>query len=601
MKKFNTKLWVGKQKIINSLSSQKTKNKLSVAKASIYSILFGLIIGIIIIFANGANGFAFIFSSINYSLKNTSQTFLPTTINYFSTYALMGIGLALGFKIGLFNMGGTGQAVIGMILSVLAIGNKATSSGISFKDVDNIFVINVFLIFIFSGIAVSLISGILKVTFNIHEVVTTVMLNWIVWIFANWIFDRVDWQWSVNHSTEKLNTNWVSIGGNTWLLGFILTLVSVALVYILINLTTYGYKFRVAGSQPTAAKYAGINIKFYIILTTALQGLFISMGGFIYYMTIQLSITTGKISELPTIGFDAIPIALVAFSNVFGILPVAFLWAMLKNGSGIAKSIEFSLLSKDVSMLVFGAITYGAGVSALFFKLKIYEYIYRNYFIFYNYNLKQKWSNCISKIWSLRKEKINIKKNKALLEIKNKIKNLKNQKDIKKDYHLTKQEIKNNLSYHIREEKNNFKIIFDDEINNFKKYSIQGFKNKNKKVLNNKRLELFNNYVSSINKLNIKVNDIKKYSELDNWKKEIKNLKVDFEKNNFELYKKYLEEKIIFKINYKNNLTNLKQEINILKKEFKNLKKNTSDKKDKVEYRVEFFNKRKEVAKKYVN
>ncbi|AKX33982.1 ribose/galactose ABC transporter permease [Spiroplasma litorale] len=611
--KFNTKFWIKKQHLINSLTSEKTKNSFSIIKASVLSILFGLLIGIIIIFINGENGFAFIASSIEQSLSNDSNTFLPTTLNYFSTYALMGIGLALGFKIGLFNMGGTGQAVIGMTLSVLAIGNKASAEGMSFKDIDSSFVINVFFIFIFSGIAISLISGILKVAFNIHEVVTTVMLNWVVWIFSNWLFDRPTWEWSTNHSTEKLNKNWVAIGDNIWVLGVILTLISVLLVYILVNLTTFGYKFKVAGKQPTAAKYAGINMKYYIILTTALQGLFISMGGFIYYMTIQLSITTGNVSMLPTIGFDAIPIALVAFSNVFGILPVAFLWAMLKNGSDIAKAIEFPLLSKDVSTLVFGAITYGAGISALFYKLNLYQYIYKNTFIFKDYNFTKNWFTKNKLIWKLRKQKILIYKNEELLKFKNEENNKKNilKSDIKKNYddlinlkksnqnlnndeykklfelikklnndlksqktyfrknyRYLKKDIKTYINFEIKKVKEELNISWDESIIDHKKYSLMGFKKQSKLNIKNKKFDLLNNLIFSINNVNSKkinlLNEVKVLNKLIKDEKKNYNIKIK------DLNKNSTKEEYINKNNeLKNNFKTIIDQYKIKKHELK--------------------------------
>ncbi|ASP28086.1 ribose/galactose ABC transporter permease [Spiroplasma corruscae] len=649
--KFSTSRWIKKQHLINSLKSDKTKKSLSVAKASLYSILFGLLIGIIIILANGEDGFAFIFSSIGYSLRNSSSTFLPSTINYFSTYALMGIGLALGFKIGIFNMGGTGQAVIGMVFSVLAIGNKASAEGVGFKDVDNSFVINVFLIFVFSGIAISLISGILKISFNIHEVVTTVMLNWIVWIFANWIFDRPEWVWSSNHVTQPLNTNWLSINGNTWLFGVILTIISVILVYILVNLTTFGYKFKVSGKQPTAAKYAGINIKYYILLTTALQGLFISMGGFIYYMTIQLSISTGKISELPTIGFDAIPIALVAFNNVVGILPVAMFWAMLKNGSGIAKSIEFPLLSKDVSTLVFGAITYGAGISALFFKLRIYEYLYKNFFIFYQFEVKKNFYITFNKVWSLRFKKLlyfkddelrNLKKSikdteysKSILILKQEISNLKktnNNSVIKekseelenlinknkalvkkcaKQYKIEKQDFKNNVKFEIRQLKERFSMFNEESILLHKKYSISGLRKKISNQVLKKKYELLNSFVISFNNYKTKVKDSRQKLKLDLKNKQTsKEERLNLKKlllNNIQKWKEELESKNKISLDefnkyrieqyekLKKSINEIKEKFLIIKKDFKEKKvtiKNTSsDKKQKFFEKENYINK----------
>gem|GEM_PF-5253093 len=77
------------------------------------------------------------------------------------------------------------------------------------------------------------------------------------------------------------------------------------------------------GKQKTVAHYAGVNSNLFIIGTTAVQGLFISLGGLFYFYNVERALWF-QVDVIPTIGFDAIAVALVAFNNVLGVVPVAF-------------------------------------------------------------------------------------------------------------------------------------------------------------------------------------------------------------------------------------------------------------------------------------
>ncbi|AUM62338.1 ABC transporter permease subunit [Spiroplasma monobiae] len=593
---FKLNRWLRNQKIKSSITSERNLSKLSYLKASVIAIAIGFVVGALIVIQQGYNGFEFIFASFGYSFDAATMS---KTLNYLAVYIFLGLGLALGFKVGLFNMGGSGQAILGMTLAVALIATKANSDGVAFRDVDKSFVIVVMIAFILSGVFISTIAGLLKVFFNIHEVVTTVMLNWIVWYFSRWFlmdssFGRGKWSIS-NGLTPKLPSDWLSIGGNTWILGVGLAVVAVITIYLLLSFTTFGFKFNVVGKQPQAAMYAGIKNRQYLILTTALQGLFIGLGSMFYWFNIKSSMEVGS-EVLPSIGFDAIPIALVAFNNIIGVVPVALIWAMFKAGSERALGLQFIGLSPEISSLIFGIIIYSSAVYILFLKFKpiekiklfIFEskcYLYREFKIDINKKIKDlklelKEINKKADILELKKQISNI--NQEILKLK--IDKRSNKEDQEKYHDLKKQllslesvlksEVENYLSIYkskIKMQIQNKKMTFEEMYNDYNNKSFKGLKKKIKTELAVKYYTIMDQFVL----MQIERNDL------------IKNLKLE---------KKLIKERseissLINKISLlKNNSENDKTELDVLKNEL-NLKiKNIKD---------EINNKIKEIINKY--
>jgi ABC-type uncharacterized transport system permease subunit len=146
---FKLNAWVKNKRFMLFFKSERFTKKAGTAKASIMAVVLGVLLGIIIVCMYGYNGFNFfgkIFSSaFDTSFKVGSKTMLDQTMLYFSTYFLIGLGLSLGFKIGLFNMGGSGQAVLGMgfAMHLLFTGDKSFSAE---------YAIVVILIFALSGV-----------------------------------------------------------------------------------------------------------------------------------------------------------------------------------------------------------------------------------------------------------------------------------------------------------------------------------------------------------------------------------------------------------------------------------------------------------------
>ncbi|AGR41793.1 ABC transporter permease subunit [Spiroplasma diminutum] len=489
---FKLNRWLRNQKLKNNIISERTVSKLNYFKASSIAIILGLLAGSIIVFSQGYNGFAFIFESFGYSMDNAT---INRTLNYFTVYIFMGLALALGFKVGIFNMGGSGQAIIGMVLAIALIGSKAQADGVAFSEVDKNFVIVIFILFILGGALISMISGLLKVFFNIHEVVTTVMMNWIVWYGARWILidTKFGWQSSSHQTgylTPELNPEWLSIGGNNWILGLTLALISVFSVWLILSFTTFGYKFKVVGKQPQAAMYAGIKNRQFIILTTALQGVFIGMGAIFYWFNVKKSMLIGT-EVLPSIGFDAIPIALVAFNNVIAIIPVAFIWASLNAGAERARGLSFQGLSTETTSLFFGLIIYSSAIYILFLNFKPIEKIKKWLFEMKCYVYIDFKNDTKQEIKKLKYEKKLILKKEDILKLKSEIEIIKNKiKKLKNDTRSV-DEIKSEkielfkLEQLLKSEIDNYLSIYNSQIK-MKKQEINQYYDEQKLIyLNN--------------------------------------------------------------------------------------------------------------------
>ncbi|AGR40782.1 ABC transporter permease [Spiroplasma taiwanense] len=399
---FKLKTWVKKMKFNAQLNSSETKKTASYFKASIISILIGIILTMILISFLGANPFEFFIKTFN--VVFTRNINLQNALSWFVTYSLFGLGLAIGFKIGLFNMSGSGQAIISMgITGIMLIKLFGKQPDINSANGSIIFLILITMIFV--SVLLSSITGILKVFFNIHEVATSILLNWTVWYIFKWAFMRNGW----NSSTPLIPSEWIELAGLKWLFPIILMTIVFVSVWLILTYTTIGYKFKLVGTQKDAAKYIGINYKKYIISATAIQGLCIGLGSFVYWCAIKRSYSLNS-DVIPTIGFDAIAIALLAFNNILGILPISLLWGTLNVGMTAAIP-SFSELGREISPLVFGFVVYSSTFVSLFIRFKPIEIIKFNIYYYY---------------FDLKTRKIVQEKNIEIKKIKEEIKKIKN-------------------------------------------------------------------------------------------------------------------------------------------------------------------------------
>jgi simple sugar transport system permease protein len=250
------------------------------------------------------------------------NTFVSTT-----PLILGGLSIALAFKAGLFNIGAQGQFLLG------ALG--AVAMGVTVSGLPPIVAIPLALgAGMLAGAAWGFIPGALKAISGAHEVVTTIMLNYIALAVVAWaVSGPLDTPESPEPLTASVGNAALPIFiGRNGHLGIVIAFIAVAIVWWLLSRTTLGFEIRTVGANPDAARYAGMHPRTIIILTMTLAGLLAGTAGAVTVLGVTRNMTA---SFVTTVGFDSIAVALLARSNPVGIIFSALLFGSLRSGAAL--------------------------------------------------------------------------------------------------------------------------------------------------------------------------------------------------------------------------------------------------------------------------
>lgn len=324
--------------------------------ASLLSIVIGLVVGAIVVAIVGLtkpnigmtgmwDGVRLIFIGIFANGRNAAGQlawgFNPTSwgnMLFRATPVIMtGLSVAVAFKTGLFNIGAPGQYLMGTMTSLmlaLGIPSAAVPAGL-------IWVI-AFLGGMIAGALWGAVPGLLKAFLNINEVLACIMTNWLAANIVTWVFDVSNFK-NVAEGTKtgyiyKTTFNGVStpklgldkIFPNSQVNGGILVAVVIAVaVYIIMNKTTLGYQLKACGANRHAARYAGIADKRNIVLSMAIAGALAGGGAALYWLSGNTEFFWSTYQALPAVGFNGIPVALLAVNNPIGVIFSGLFMAML--------------------------------------------------------------------------------------------------------------------------------------------------------------------------------------------------------------------------------------------------------------------------------
>jgi general nucleoside transport system permease protein len=239
---------------------------------------------------------------------------------------LGGLALGLGFKAGLFNIGAQGQFLIGA-LTAAAVG--AAVAGIPAPLAISVSV----LAGAAAGALYGFIPGALKAFTGAHEVVTTIMLNFIAAaIIAYLVAGPLGSEGFAFARTGPIgNAALPDLPGTRNLhAGVFLALAAVPIVWWILSRSTFGFEIRTVGANPNAARYAGMRPSFVIIATMAASGLLAGLAGVIEILGVTGFINT---SYGTSVGFDAISVALLGRAHPVGILFAAILFGAMRAGA----------------------------------------------------------------------------------------------------------------------------------------------------------------------------------------------------------------------------------------------------------------------------
>lgn len=307
----------------------------SVAVALI-TIFIGLVGGAIFMIFAGSNPFVGYFYLFRGALMNIER--LGNTLATATPLILTGLSVAFAFKTGLFNIGAAGQMLIGGLCATL-LGLGLGDSGIP----KPVILVLMLLVAITGGALWGFVPGLLKALFNVHEVVATIMMNWI----AFWIVSAVVPLYSVgNIKTEtqripeaaSLRVPWLTeaFDGSFINLGIFIAVLAVILIWIILEKTVLGYELKAAGFNRYAAEYGGMKVNRNIVLSMVIAGALAGTAGFLQYAGYSVNLQKGV---LPAQGFNGIAVALLAVSSPIGVFFSAFFMGMLQAGKGFMNAM----------------------------------------------------------------------------------------------------------------------------------------------------------------------------------------------------------------------------------------------------------------------
>lgn len=241
---------------------------------------------------------------------------------------LAGLSVALGFRAGLFNIGATGQMLIG--------GMAAIWVGLHISLPAILHIPLALLAAIIAGAIWSGVSGLLKARTGAHEVITTIMLNFIALFLTEFLLKTPAWQDPTRNNplSEQLppSARFPEIFGGDYrvTIGLIIAIVAAFFVIWLLFRSSLGFEFRAVGYNPTASRYAGMNVPTLFVLVMAVSGGLAGIAGANQVMGLApYQVTTAFAG---TIGFDAIALALLGRSHPVGVLWASLLFGALKAG-----------------------------------------------------------------------------------------------------------------------------------------------------------------------------------------------------------------------------------------------------------------------------
>ena len=320
----------------------------------VFAVVLAMVAGIIVImitapgsfgdrFTEAISAYQALFMGSFGSLQSLSYTLVNVTPLIFA-----GLSVAIAFRAGLFNIGAEGQLAVGAI-TTCAIGIHATAWP-GWVLIPVLIVAGALAGAIWGGIV-----GILKAWRGAHEVVTTIMLNWIAFFVADYLINGPLLDPALANSTKPLPPQatfpLISVFYNHTLgsflpqiagpqayladVTFFFALIALVVYWFLMSRTTFGYEVRVIGQNPKAAKYAGIPTKRNIFLVMAIAGAFAGLGGVFHLMGQFPYYLTGSTFKIDTVGFDAIGVALLGHTTAIGVFFASLLFGGLRQGAGL--------------------------------------------------------------------------------------------------------------------------------------------------------------------------------------------------------------------------------------------------------------------------
>jgi simple sugar transport system permease protein len=262
---------------------------------------------------------------------------LTNSLTFSAPLIFAGLGLGVGFRAGLFNIGAQGQVILGAIMAGFV--------GFAFHLPLGIHLALAIVGAVLGGALWGFIPGLLKATTGAHEVIVTIMLNYVGLYLLAWLLSLESWQapGSGNPKSPPIDetAQWPKLLGDSYGLhwGFVAALLAAWGVWWLMERSTWGFTFRAVGANPSAATIAGMNVKVTYVLVMVIAGTLAGLAGGTQVLGTEKALTTGIAGS---IGFDAITVALLGRSRPAGIVAAGILFGGLR-ASGPTLQVQAGL------------------------------------------------------------------------------------------------------------------------------------------------------------------------------------------------------------------------------------------------------------------
>lgn len=345
------------KKTLDKLASALDGHRWSAVSVSILSILLSLICASVILLLMGKNPLvafqsflqgAGFWPKAKYGGGSGILTDLFSFLNLLAPMILAALSFVVGFKAGLFNIGIAGQMLAARFLATSIVGYSELNAVIA-KPL-------VILIGILAGGLLGAFIGFLKYKFNIHEVVSTIMVNYIVnyltGFFINTYFaDPLTRSMKICGSEARLTWTNVQLAGMKCNvpLGIVLAILAAFVVKFIFDKTVFGFELQAVGMNARCAKYSGVKVGRRIVASMVLSGVLAGLAGVTYYCGYYNTIVP---KTLPDLGYDAIAVALLGNSGPIGSIFAGILISIFQTGSNYMSSTLG--VAKEIASLITG-------------------------------------------------------------------------------------------------------------------------------------------------------------------------------------------------------------------------------------------------------
>lgn len=343
----------------------------------LFAIVLSLLAGAVVILALGKNPLVAyqnllqgsgILPKATYAGHKSMLTDFMSFMNAWTPMLFASLAVAVALRAGLFNIGVSGQMLVAGFVTTLLVGYSDLPAPVA-KPL-------VLICGIISGALVGALIGWMKEKFNINEVVSSIMINYIaqyvISFFINTYYvNPVSRQSNPVSKASRLTLMDTTVGDLKMdiPLGIILAIIIAIAVKFLLDRTTFGYELKSVGTSRNAAKYAGIKVGRSMVMAFVVSGALAGLAGVTYYLGYFGSIQP---KVLASTGFDSIAVSLLANSNPIGIIFSSFLITVISKGSTYMNSA--SGLESEIASVITGVILLFSACGAFIrYKVKSME------------------------------------------------------------------------------------------------------------------------------------------------------------------------------------------------------------------------------------